>query len=404
MRRSMQGFWLALLVCAALACLAMPGAAEGLPFHEDYDAIDVAARSVLRLVMLDENGEMLGSGSGFVAFDNRTLVTNFHVAEGAHTIIGSTDAGEEYLITYYYAADATQDVAILGFMSPTDLTPLTLAPPEAELKRGEPVVAIGSPLGIQNTVSIGNVSNVRVLVEGTEMIQFTAPISHGSSGGAVFDAQGRVIGLSTGNYEGGQNVNFAVPVAQVLALREDPASAARKPLNELATKIQTAHGTSENAYQTYQGRYFSTVYPEGWTLEFDEWEGRIEKVVRVIHPEEKIWITMASTLAYVENIRDAYDETLNEKVLAEIFPWLEDLVVVDLGSFWRYGGREYLRIAVSGIAYSALVDGKHLTIEDYYCVQGSVYYNVTFRFLDEVEEAERGVLVAEILSAYKLLE
>ena len=399
MRRSMQGFWLALLVCAALACLAMPGAAEGLPFHEDYDAIDVAARSVLRLVMLDENGEMLGSGSGFVAFDNRTLVTNFHVAQGAHTIIGSTDAGEEYLITYYYAADATQDVAILGFMSPTDLTPLTLAPPEAELKRGEPVVAIGSPLGIQNTVSIGNVSNVRVLVEGTEMIQFTAPISHGSSGGAVFDAQGRVIGLSTGNYEGGQNVNFAVPVAQVLALREDPASAACKPLNELATKIQTARGMSENAYQTYQGRYFSTVYPEGWGLELENREGRIEKVLAVSSPGKEATFSVQVETGDFGNTTRIFFERHAEVLANGLLSEFEDAVFNDAGSLCQYGEREYARFAISGH------EGEiYASLESYHYMQGMKHYLVVFFFTSEVADMVRGALVDEVMTSFRPVE
>lgn len=71
------------------------------------------------------------------------------------------------------------------------------------------MVAIGSPLGLFNSVSDGIISAFRQMNE-VDMIQFTAPISQGSSGGALLDMYGRVIGISTAGMDEGQNLNLAV--------------------------------------------------------------------------------------------------------------------------------------------------------------------------------------------------
>ena len=77
------------------------------------------------------------------------------------------------------------------------------------LVRGQRVVAIGSPMGLFNSVSDGIISGFRRIDE-VDMIQFTAPTSHGSSGGAVLNLQGEVIGISTAGIDSGQNLNLAV--------------------------------------------------------------------------------------------------------------------------------------------------------------------------------------------------
>ena len=84
-----------------------------------------------------------------------------------------------------------------------------------ELARGQRVVAIGSPLGMFNSVSDGIISGFR-RVEEMGMIQFTAPISGGSSGGALLNMYGEVIGMSTAGIEGGQNLNLAVSFSQII--------------------------------------------------------------------------------------------------------------------------------------------------------------------------------------------
>lgn len=206
-----------LAVLLAALFISLPCAlAQQTAFHEDYAAIDRAAQSVVLLEVYDQTEKLVATGSGFVAFDNQTVVTNYHVIEGAYLIKAYGDAGFFYRINDVIAADESKDIAILSFESPSIIQPLELAH-DAKLMRGEPVVAIGSPVGIKNTVSMGNISTLLEDDVGT-VIQFTAPISHGSSGGALFNARGQVIGVTFATLEAGQNLNYAVDIDDVIAL------------------------------------------------------------------------------------------------------------------------------------------------------------------------------------------
>ena len=89
------------------------------------------------------------------------------------------------------------------------LEPIPVYKGKEKLVRGQKVVAIGSPLGLFNSVSDGIISGFRS-IDGVNMIQFTAPTSHGSSGGAVLNMQGQVIGISTAGIDHGQNLNLAM--------------------------------------------------------------------------------------------------------------------------------------------------------------------------------------------------
>ena len=213
MRNRMRFLAYILLVC----CLqAFVGTAEDVPFSANPDAIEQVANSILLLEVYNASKTLVGSGSGFVAFNNMTLITNAHVVRGAEQIIGISDDGFQYMITRIIAIDFDLDIAILEFFSPTDLVPLEIAN-ENKLRRAEPVVAIGSPLGIRNSVSIGNVGTIFVN-ENIQYIQFTAPISPGSSGGTLLNDNGKVIGITTASMEEGQNQNIAINIEEVETL------------------------------------------------------------------------------------------------------------------------------------------------------------------------------------------
>ncbi|GHU83259.1 hypothetical protein FACS1894196_2840 [Clostridia bacterium] len=203
---------LCLLLAAQGFALAEPG------FSANPDAIADAAKSVLLLYTFDRDDEPIATGSGFVAFDNGTLITNYHVIQGAHSVLGVGDDGETYYsIDKVYAASGEMDIAILGFDAPVPLNPLPLAENQT-VRRAEPVVAIGSPQGILNLVSQGIISGVQ-----DDGYLFTAPISSGNSGGALFNDRGEVIGIPSWVYvaagEGvAQNLNFAIRIDAAISL------------------------------------------------------------------------------------------------------------------------------------------------------------------------------------------
>ena len=212
-----------LLIYILMMVLLVSGAcASG--FASNPDAIDKAAKSVLQIAGTHKDDpEMLSLGSGFIAFNSSTLITNYHVIDDLSELYAwdddDTDYEHPYEIAYILCADKEADIAILEFASPTKLQPVELYPDD-QLKRGSPVVAIGSPDGgSKNTVSTGIISSVYDR-NGIPEIQITAAISHGSSGGALFNDDGKVIGVTsaTSAVEETQNINFAINIAVAQAM------------------------------------------------------------------------------------------------------------------------------------------------------------------------------------------
>ena len=233
------------------------GARAASGFSGDPVAVEKAAQSVLMLEVYNQ-GELIATGSGFVAFGRDMLVTNSHVIDGADEILAKSDQGDEYALDKIYAVDAKKDLAILGFSSPTDLPPLT-ARTNGGVMRVEPVVAIGSPKGLLNTVSVGNVSALYT-EEGTRYIQFTAPVSSGSSGGALFDNNGEVVGITTSvlsdSEDTVQNLNFAIHISEAAALWEKVDGRAWIPVQDYPAFQKTGAGFPGDAQAAYEaGRY-----------------------------------------------------------------------------------------------------------------------------------------------------
>lgn len=188
------------------------------PFSENTAAIEAADASVVKIFCYDYDGELAATGSGFLVYDSKTVVTNYHVMTSAYTCKISTNLDVSYEVADIICFSKELDLAFLQLAKDTELQPLTFGI-STELKKGEAVVAIGSPLGIKNTVSTGVLSG-RPMKESMEVLQFTAPISHGSSGGALFDNTGKVIGITFAGIDDGQNLNFAIPAEKASDLYE----------------------------------------------------------------------------------------------------------------------------------------------------------------------------------------
>lgn len=155
---------------------------------------------------------MLASGTGFFLDESGTFATNHHVLEGAHSLIAELSNGEQFSQIYTIVVDAERDIAILS-IDPEN-TPAVILGEDGELEVGDPVFVMGNPLGLDRTFSNGMVSALRSIEE-SDVIQITAPISPGSSGGPVMNDHGHVIGIATWYLEHGQNLNMAVPIRYV---------------------------------------------------------------------------------------------------------------------------------------------------------------------------------------------
>lgn len=194
-----------------------PKEEPAVPFSDDTEAIEQASKSVVMLTCFDKDGEPYATGSGFAVFEDGVIVTNYHVIEQeVYRVKAQTEGGVSFECPTVLAFDADKDIAILKADRKTDLALLPVGSANG-LQKGAKVVAIGSPLGLINSVSTGVFSGY-VEDNAGSVLQFTAPISHGSSGGALFNDAGEVIGITFASLTEGQSLNLGVPIDDVKAL------------------------------------------------------------------------------------------------------------------------------------------------------------------------------------------
>lgn len=185
---------------------------------KDIPAIARAASgSIVSIVMSDKDGKPVAQGSGFFVSKDGLIVTNYHViSEGSSAVVKLPD-GAFYVVDGVLTFDKARDIAVIKAHGKNFQT-LALGNSD-RIQVGEQVVAIGTPLSLEATVSNGIVSAIRE-VEGGKFLQVTAPISPGSSGGPLFNMAGQVVGITTMYLKGGENLNFAIPINDVKPLLE----------------------------------------------------------------------------------------------------------------------------------------------------------------------------------------
>jgi hypothetical protein len=166
--------------------------------------------------MQDAHGQPFCMGSGFFV-DQNIVATNFHVidqaAGGYAKLVGQS---AKLNIKGIVGFDPLHDLALIQLES-SSAPPLSVAP-KVSLNVGDAVYAIGNPLGLEATFSPGVVSGLREFGS-VRLLQITAPISPGSSGGPVLDHTGTVVGVSVFTILNGQNLNFAIPADYVATLK-----------------------------------------------------------------------------------------------------------------------------------------------------------------------------------------
>ena len=150
-------------------------------------------------------------GTGFVVDKGGIVATNLHVVEGEALIKVRTFDGSQYQVMSIAGIDKGHDLALLKIAPPKPMPSLVLGDSNA-VSAGDQIIAIGNPLGVFDySVSAGLISQVRPLSPELTILQISAPISPGSSGGPLFNQFGEVIGVTTAIITQGQNINLAVP-------------------------------------------------------------------------------------------------------------------------------------------------------------------------------------------------
>jgi tetratricopeptide (TPR) repeat protein len=202
-----------LFVTIAIFCLAFSSASlaqEALPA-----IVKKIQPSIVVILTYDIDKKPIAQGSGFFISKDGDVITNRHVLLGARSVEVKTVDGQAYAVGSIVAEDRNGDlVRIRAAIPQTAVRHILVSSIVPEV--GQRIFVIGSPLGLEQTVTDGIVSAVRQIPSFGNIIQISAPISSGSSGSPVVNLQGDVIGVASFRMIEGQNLNFAIPGKRVL--------------------------------------------------------------------------------------------------------------------------------------------------------------------------------------------
>jgi len=201
----------------AQSAAAEPASASGSPSSLAQTPAEITARSTPAIVTVRTED---GLGTGFVVRKDGWIATNFHVVRGATEVTVVFSDHREFKVVEIMNANRLHDLVILR-IDARNLPVLPLGDSD-RVRPGDSVLAIGHPLGLEDTVSNGLISAVREVHAGLQVLQISAPIAPGSSGGPLFNDHGEVIGVATAVSTSGQNLNFGLPSKYVADLVAHP--------------------------------------------------------------------------------------------------------------------------------------------------------------------------------------
>jgi len=254
--------------------------AQSTPPRKDIPAIAKAANGSVVTIITAANDKPIAQGTGFLVSADGVIVTNYHVIETGSVAIVKFPDDTVFPVDGVLATDKARDLAIIKIHGKTFRT-LALGDSD-DIQVGEEVVAIGNPLLLESTVSNGIISGVRTSKELGKFLQTTAPISPGSSGGPLFNMRGEVVGINTLYLEGGENLNFAIPVNDAKLLlshqstklenlpNEDKSAPARAdaPLPTDAPPPTPEEGPTAQTKQTKETYYVRARKNETYIIEY----------------------------------------------------------------------------------------------------------------------------------------
>lgn len=231
-------FFVRFLLATVLLAVTTQVQARPQAASQPFDSVQITKKISPGVVLIKgtaSSGEILGTG--FIISSDGKIATNLHVVEGLKNGGVQLASGEKFDSFSVLAFDARKDIAIIkipGF----DLPTVALGNSN-NVQVGEPVLAVGSPLGLQGTVTTGVVSALRddPAGGGFKVFQTDASVNPGNSGGPLVNRQAEVIGIVTFKIRGGENLNFAIPINYLRGIVDSPGAA--MSLDELRVKLSS---------------------------------------------------------------------------------------------------------------------------------------------------------------------
>jgi len=272
--------------------------------------------AVVVVLSYNDKNELIKQGSGVIIKQKNYVITNHHVISGAQRFeLVQNNRVIPYLDII--GIDVNRDIIILKI----DASEFPSLNPSMfkSLRVGQKVYAIGSPMGLENSISEGIISGLRSNDEDEKkLIQITASISPGSSGGAVLNDRGEIIGISTLSIKQGQNLNFAISIDDVFDIK----IASYLKNNEFKNFELFSQGLREFENGNYNESiyYFTTfisMYPDNKNAyynrgcskdEIGDYKGAIEdysKSIEIDHDHWLAYINRSIAKVYLEDYKGA---------------------------------------------------------------------------------------------------
>ena len=251
-RRGVKISRLVLIILVAVFAAGIPASVQ----ESITDVVQQVKPAVVTVTVYDKDGKEESFGTGFFV-DECHVITCFHVIDGAARAEVKSATGTVYKVKGTAGSDQIADIARLVLEDPAKgAVVLTLA--KAVPKEGERIVVVGSPLGLELTVTEGIVSAVREIPRMGKVIQLTAAISPGSSGSPVVNLKGEVVGVVTSYLTEGQSLNFAVSSEHLSKLKAEEPVSLGKPK---AGKDSPAQSELSKAIKHYFDKEYDKALP-----------------------------------------------------------------------------------------------------------------------------------------------
>lgn len=265
--------------------------------------------SVVLIKTYDKDGNPLAQGSGF-AVAKGLFFTNYHVLEGAYKYIITDDEEKEHEVQGIVKYDEDLDLAVIKTKEPLDIKPLEMGSGRS-LAVGDDIAAIGSPQGLQNSISQGKVNGFQDVSENdsdkVHVIEVSADITHGSSGGPLFDMKGKVVGIVTAMSEDGVQ-KYAIDIDHAKAWIDELKA---KPFDSL--KVLDMYSVIEAYWKVLDDEVKETVYESFQAMEDED----VEAYMATIHKLNPAYSTIRETYGKLFSIYD-FDYTVqNIKIVAK---------------------------------------------------------------------------------------
>ena len=229
--------------------------------------VEITVTGAAEQTPFGDGQQQRGQGSGFVYDDQGHVITNQHVVDGSESLTVTMRDGSRYGATVV-GTDPSTDLAVIKVDAPASkLKPLELGDSKA-LRVGDTVVAIGSPFGLEGTVTAGIISALGRQIESTngfaivDSIQTDAAINHGNSGGPLLNLRGQVIGVNAqirSESGGNDGVGFAIPSSTVKEIGSRLSSGSKVEHAYLGVASQTIDSAAADALDLPRGAMVTEV-------------------------------------------------------------------------------------------------------------------------------------------------